>query len=406
MKRVYATKQYDMTVRSAILTSEKPGKGFEVIAAENQHQLNKLIGHLPSGEKIIVGLRPGKGGMDFNKVAGGKIYAVAVDGFSPVYEKDGEGKPDYNKQKTENGLPYYTGSGLYMLSSKEYPALMIQEVYGNLVNQGTHLQMVTQAQLEAFTEYTVAEDMDIDFLHLEIQMALSLPPLVAAFDEEINKRRKRGISRAKEEAEDNGSTYDGVEFSELKASPRDGSNILLLAVKSGEEVKEFVISREVEEKVDGVTQLRYVDDEALYEYILNSPVMLELKELVSSGKTAQVRAVNGYLMRTSVAFRRKIENYRASGASSENATRYGDAVYIYGALKGWTKSLIAVMHSMHPYFPTKDYEAHHYVVAPRQAEIGMQKAAAAPAGSIKQTPAAPQSLNYKLGQQLFKGDFV
>jgi hypothetical protein len=54
-------------------------------------------------------------------------------------------------------------------------------------------------------------------------------------------------------------------------------------------------------------------------------------------------------------------------------------------LHGWCKALVSIMHSQHPGFPRADYDAHHYVAALRQAEVGMNKRAD---GSGWEPPAA------------------
>jgi len=75
-------------------------------------------------------------------------------------------------------------------------------------------------------------------------------------------------------------------------------------------------------------------------------------------------------MRTSVSFRRKVENVLLAPADKP---QYGDAVYINAALKDWTKGIVSVLATNHPTFPAKDYDDLYYVVTVRQAEIGMNK---------------------------------
>ena len=402
MKRAYPTSRYDLLLKSVIITTEKPNKGFECFPAENQHQLNKLIGYLPDGKKILIGLRPGKGGVDFNKITSGKVYALAIDGFSPVYEKNEKGQPDYEKQKTEKDLPYYTGSGAYTLSTRDHPALKMYEAYARLAHNGTYIYTITHEQLENFKSYSIASVEDIDLLGMDCLMDMSMSNLVSEFDEDMNKKRKRAISRAKEEAEDNGDKYDGVEFAELTRSPKDGNPFFFFALKSGSTIKEFTFERETLDNSEGTSVLKVLTDEELVEAFNNSVVKKALTTMVEAGETVKVKVVMGYAMRTSVSFRGKLENFVASPASQPGQKRYGDATYIYWALRDWTKSILSVMHSMHPNFPTKDYDAHHYVVAPRQAEVGMFKDGTNPKAV---SWSAPEASQYNLAAQLFNKDF-
>lgn len=402
MKRVYPTMRYDLLSKTGIITTEKPNKGFECFPAENQHQLNKVVGYLPDGTKIIVGLRPGKGGIDFNKITSGKIFALAIDGFSPVYEKNDKNQPDYSKQKTDKDLPYYTGSGAYTLSTRDHPALNIRECYAKLAHNGTYIYSISQSELEAFKCYTISTADDIEMLQMDCLMDMTMSNLISIHDEDMNKKRKRAISRAKEEAEDNGEKYDGVEFVELKNSVKDGNPFLFFAVKSENKTKEYTFEREIMDASEGLSTLKVLSDEELIEAFNQSEIKVALQEAVNKGETVRVKVVVGYGMRTSVSFRGKLENFVASPASHSGAKRYGDAAYIYYALRTWTKSILTVMHSMHPNFPNKDYDAHHYVVAPRQAEMGMMKVESE-SKAVSWLP--PEATQYQLDAQLFSKEF-
>lgn len=366
--------KFDLIAKSLILRSEKPNKGLDAIASNNPNQMNRIVAYLDSGEKVVVAQRAGKGGMDFNKILGGKVYAVAADGVSPVFEKV-DGKPS-KTQKTEDGLPLYSSSGFYLLSSKEYPALDLMSCYTRLINNGEHVLLVTDAQLKESKPVRLESELDLDMLPSLMEDMLSDEHnLVTRFDLDANKRRRRGIERAKEEADDNDETYTGVAFKELSASKKDGNPFLLvsIALPSGEYETAIVLREAVVENPDyddgrSMTQYYTAQEAAL---AFTSTTQNELiKELIDQAGGADVIITRGHVMRTSVSFRRKVENVRE--APPEKRV-YGDAVYIDGASKHWCKGIVTLMHSMHPNFPTADYEAHHYVAAVRQAEVGMVK---------------------------------
>lgn len=364
-------KKFDLTVRSTIIRSEKPNKGLDAVEAPNPHQMNRIIGFLPDGTRAIIAQRPGKGGMDFNKLMGGKVFAVAADGISPVYEKDKDQKPTKNI-KVEDGLPLYSSSGFYLMSSKDYMALDMMECYTRLLNRGLQVLLVTDAQLRASQRVTLESELDLEMLGAQlVELLGDEHNMLSRFDADINKKRKRGIERAKEEAEDANEEYSGVAFSELSVSKKDGNPFLMLSWKVGGQTHSFNLMREQEfpgEK-DRVITKYYTADEALAE-CAKSKAYKALEAELAAGRGVEVCLTQGHVMRTSVSFRRKCENVLAAGTDKP---LYGDAVYIHGALMGWTRGLVSVLHSMHPNFPAADYDAHHFVAAVRQAEIGMSK---------------------------------
>jgi len=71
-----SAKNFDLVVRSTLVRSEKANKGLDTLPAPNPNQMNRIIGYLPDGTKVVIAQRPGKGGMDFNKIMGGKVFAV------------------------------------------------------------------------------------------------------------------------------------------------------------------------------------------------------------------------------------------------------------------------------------------------------------------------------------------
>jgi hypothetical protein len=384
---------FDLVAKSAIVRSDKPTKGLDAHAAATQQQMNRVSGFLLEGAPIVVAQRPGKGGMDFNKLVGGKVFAVGVDGFSPVFTKDAEGEPT-KTQKMENGLPLYSTSGFYLLSSKEYPALDLFEAYALLLDRGQHVLLVSTDQLAARETMTLADELDLDVLQGQLMALLDdAHNRVAVFDAPSNLKRKRGIARAKEEAEDAGEPYAGVAFKELAVSPKDGNPAVVLSYRlpSGEMRSTHVIRQSEEQGDRGPVLVFYTAEEAVTRFA-DSRAYRDIESVVNAGESVEVGFVQGHLLRTSVSFRRKAENILALPADKR---RYGDAVFVDGALAGWTRAQVAVMFSQHPNFPAQDYDSHHYVVALRQAEIGMNKK---PEGGWQ----APKAVHYDLPQTLLQ----
>jgi hypothetical protein len=385
--------KYELTIRSTVLRGEKPTKGLEATEAPTPHQMNRVTGFMPDGTKVVVAQRPGKGGMDFNKLLGGKVYAVAADGVSPVYEKDAAGKAT-KVQKQEDGLPLYSSSGFYLMSSKDYPALEIIEAYTLLRDKGNLVWLLTEQDLAGRQKHNMTSDLDLDLTLLAIKAALSDDAnMVAKFDAGINKKRESVIRRAKEDAEagldDGGDPYAGADFVPLAVSKKDGNPFVLFCwTADGAEPKMGAVSRELEVQEEGRPVTKYLTvDEAMAQFA-TTPASRDITAALEAGKTVDLSFARGHIMRTSVSFRRKVENVLAT----PDKPAFGDAVYIHAALKGWTKGLLSLMHSLHPTFPLADYDAHHYVAACRQAEIGMNKK------DGKWTP--PAGLHYKLSTAL------
>lgn len=368
-------KPFDLVVRSTIIRSEKPNKGLEAIQAATQHQMNRIIGFLPDGTKAIIAQRPGRGGMDFNKILGGKVFAVAADGTSPVFEKDKDGKPT-KTQKVEDGLPLYSSSGFYMLSSKEYPALDMAEYYSVLRNEGEQVILVSDAQLKNVEHIVLESDMDLE-MDFKVKALAALADdqnLVSRFDSGINNKRRRGIERARDDAQDAGEAYQGVEFKDLVVSPKDGNPAIIAYWQvEGEKFERALILRERPLDVESPHgAMEYLDNQGAWDEFCTTPGYARISSALDAGKKVTLHFVQAHVMRTSVSFRRKVVNVMAEPADKP---QYGDAVYIKGALKGWCRAIVGILHSQHPNFPQADYEAHHYVATVRQAEIGMSKKA-------------------------------
>lgn len=387
--------KHDLIVRSAIVTGEKPNKALDAVLADNPNKMNRLTGFLVDGRKVVISQRHGKGGMDFNKLTGGKVYAVAADGLSAVYEKDAEGKPT-KEQKQEDGLPLFSSSGFYSLSSKEYPALHMMGAFTRVAEDGDTLQLVTPDQLKAKQIVLVETEDELADLLIQLEAALSDEHnLVAKFDAHSNKKRKRGIDIAKvtaEDAEDAAEKYTGVEFTELKVSPKDGNPMVVFSYSiDGGALKSGAILRQMLDVESEHSALKFLTAADAMEEFQHQDEYHEIANAFDELKPVSFGFAVGHVMRTSVSFRRKVENINAEPADK---VAYGDAVYVKGAIAGWTKGLVTVLHSMHPAFPAEDYDAHHYVAAPRQAEVGMNKKAS---GDGYQPP---EALHYNLEAEL------
>lgn len=369
--KIQPTQKYDLVARSVILRGEKPTKGLDAQLSTNPNQMHRVTAYLSDGTRAIVAQRPGRGGMDFNKLLGGKVFAVAADAFSPIYEKGADGKATRN-QKQEGGLPLYSASGFYTLSTKDYPALLMFEAFTKLFDKGEKMLLVTNEQLADTQRFTLKDEMDWDLANIAFGQALDDEKnLVAAFDVDANKRRKRGIENAKNVAEDEGEDYAGVEFSDMRVCQKDGNPFVLYQFTvEGEQPRFGELLREREGLDDNDRPAVFYDDvDATLARFGESADGKAITAALASGKSVAMSFVQGHVMRTSVSFRRKVENVTAAG----DKIPYGDAVYIVGALAGWTRAMVTLMHSMHPNFPEKDYESHYFVAAPRQLEVGMNR---------------------------------
>ncbi|MDO8416333.1 MAG: hypothetical protein Q7S87_09000 [Agitococcus sp.] len=376
---------FDFMVNSVIISGEKPTKGVDAELAPNPNQMNRLTGFLQDGTKVVVSQRPGKGGMDFNKLLGGKVFTVAADGFSPVYEKGDDKKPT-KTQKTEKGIPLYSSSGFYSMSSKEYPALAVISAYTLLSESGEFVYIITDQQMAAKQNLVLSSEFDIDLLLLELTEKLGdAQNCVSQYDEAVNKRRQRLLVRARDDAEAEGEQYSGASFAPLAVSRKDGNPFVLFCWKeAGGLTHQAKVSR-MTSKVDNTSERTVVEFLVAAEAVLlfqQSPEYLDLLNQVEAGLPVSVNYVGGNVLRTSVSFRQKFTNAANSGSA------YGDAVYIRAATKQWTKGILAIMQSSHPSFPAQDYNAHHYVAMCRQAEVGMSKVVSSGKGAWT-SPVAP-----------------
>lgn len=370
---MYPEQKYELTIRSVVLRGEKANKALDAVQAPNPNQMHRVTAFMPDNQQVVVAQRPGKGGMDFNKLLGGKVYAVAADGMSPVFEKK-DGKAT-KVQKQEDGKPLYSSSGFYLLSSKDYPALDIFEAYTLLDEKGEHVLALTETQLAARQRQVLSSELDFDLLQMALKDGLDDKlNLVSRNDEAMNRKRRRGIEAAQNEALDADEKYAGVAFKELAVSKKDGNPFVAYAFQNGDEQRYGFILRRVDiedpDRDDGRIITKYLSPEEAVDAFSQTENGIELARLLAAETEVVFSFVQGHEMRTSVSFRRKVENVLAAPPEK---TQFGDGVYIVSALAQWTKAIVGTMFSMHPTFPLADYDSHHYVVGLRQAEIGMNK---------------------------------
>ena len=365
-------KKYELVLRSAIVRGEKPTKSPEAKLAPNPNQSNRLIGFLPDNKKIVIAQVPGKGGMDFNKLVGGKVYAVAADGFFPSYEKDKDTKKRTNIQKVEDGLPVYTSSGFYGLSTQEHPALEIREAFTILRDNGEQVWIISDEQLAAKEKHSLSSDFELELLLPAIEAALGDERnRLNGFEADINKRRSRGVTRGKEAAEDANEDYEGIEYTELSVSKKDGNPFIIYAWHDGTAGHRGAITRELDVNEDGKIVRQYLTAQEAVNHFKTTPEYRKLEQALGEGRQVEFAFAQGDVMRTSPSFKGKVEK-TLNGPDAKK--RFGDGPYIMASLKGWTRGIVTVMFSKHPAFPAKDYDALYYVAACRQAEVGMNKA--------------------------------
>lgn len=358
--------KFDLIVKSEIITSDKPTKPIEARPSNNPHIPDRIQGFLQDGTPVMVAKRPGKGGIEFNKFFSGKIYAVSADGFSAIMEKDENGKKS-NNQKEEEGMKLYSSSGFYLLSSKDYPSLKCFKAYTRLSADGSLIYSIPESNINT-TELALGANADLEPVEAEILAKLNDSlNLVAPFNADVNKKRKRAITTAQETAEDDGEEYTGAKYTELEVSKKDGTPFVIILCKTEAGVNQFLVSRRKEKpSADGKhTNIEMLTaQEALVEFKA-SKQYANLQARVAQGAT--LKLVQGWLMRASVSFKGKIDLVR------EKEPDFGASVYIHSALKGWTKAICTMMYSKHPKFPQEDYEYNSYVMACLQAEIGINR---------------------------------
>jgi hypothetical protein len=381
-----------MLARTLIVRAEKPGKPLDVQPAKSEHQTNRVRGFTLEGEPVVVAQRTSKAGVDFNKLLGGKVYAVAADACAPVMEKDDQGKPT-KKQKTEDGALLYSCSGFYCLSSKDYPALELSCPWALLLERGAKALLLSPAQLQGRKRLRLEDcDLDLELLQAELEQALDdAHCLVRGHDDAVNRKRRRAIDAARAEAEDQGEAYAGVDFATLSSSPKDGNPFVMYVWEGEHDAGSGLVLREQTFGGEKFATTEYYSAEQAVALFRQSPAWERLERALEDG-SVEFSFVRGNLMRTSISFRRKCEQALAPGS----AASFGDAAFIRGAAAGWVRSACAILYSQHPLFPGKDYDSLHYVAALRQAEMGLDR--------HEDRWGTPQPIHYDIRGWLAKGE--
>lgn len=364
--------------RSAILRGDSPTTGLRALPSNNPNQANRVVGALADGRQIMVALRGGKGGMDFNKLLTGKVYAVAADGLTKSMVKDAAGNPT-KEQKTEEGLPLYIASGLYLMSSKEYMALYMSAAYARLFDDGATMAIMTTAQVNARQSLALAGELEWDLFTEQLLALLSDEHnLMAPYAGALNKSRGRDLRRAKEDAEEAGLEFKGPQFAELGVSKKDGNPFVLLSfADSAGRMRSHLVTRHVElmNEDDGRLIPHFLTPEEALAHFEKSDAARYLKAASSEGRELTLTFAQGHILRSSVSQRRKIENLRTLVKENPNKPLYGDNAFLNCAMQGWVKALVSAMYSKHPQFPAEDYDVLHFVGTCRQAEMAMQRSA-------------------------------
>ena len=364
-----------------VLRGDQPNRGITAVPAANPHQMNRVRGRTLGGTEVIVAKRDGKAGMEFSKLLGGKIYAIAADACSAVYEKDEAGNPT-RVQKKEDGLPLFSASGFYLLSSKEYPAVDLSRALVHLPDGATDQMLVLAEDAVPHVEQ-IADEMALDLFQVRLLQQLddARNPL-AVHLKAANRVRKRGIDAAIAEAEDTGAPYGGVAYAELPLSPKDGNPFVLIQARSDADVRSHILTRDAMDEVSGKPVRRFfLAKDAMLRWG-HTPFFAEISGWVAAGRPVELATYSGHAMRTSVTFKGKIQKER------ETPGLYGDGPFIRGASAGWVKAIVTTMFSKHPGFPLQDYPDLHFVAAARQVEMGLNRKGAG------RTP--PQPLVYAL----------
>lgn len=360
------TQSFELVARTMVLRSDKPNKGVTAIPAANPHQMNRVRGFTLGGTEVIVAKREGKAGMEFSKLLGGKTYAIAADACAAVYEKDEVGKPT-RVQKKEDGVPLFSASGFYLLSSKEYPAVDLSRALVHLPDGATD-QMLVLAEDAVPHRESVEDEMALDLFQVRLLQQLddARNPL-RAHVQAANRARKRGIDAAIAEAEDADSPYGGVTYTELPLSPKDGNPFVFIQARSGAEMRSHLLARDALDDVGGKSVRRFFSAKDAVLQFLRTPFFAEISGWVAAGRVVELATYSGHSMRTSVTFKGKIQKER------EAPGLYGDSPLIRGASTGWVKAIVTTMFSKHPGFPLQDYPDLHFVASARQAEMGLNR---------------------------------
>lgn len=356
---------------TAIILPDSSGGAIRAEISSHPSKPSYVLGRV--GDLDVAVAWAGKGGVEINKLASGRVLAVAADGFRPAYEKDEQGRPTKN-QKKHGGRPLYLASGFYLMSTKDYTAHTILSGYMRLMEEGSLLAYL-EPQSAGRTHALASRD-DLLDLHRELVSHLKEEGgVVTDFDEVVNKRRQRLIRRAQEDAEDGGVALEPlVQYRQLAADPKDCSPCVVLFWRDAQgRVVEAIVQRRIDRRQGLGPEMAlgqdFVSAKEAAAAFWGGESGSSLSRAVKAGHETRVFVAKGWVYRTSVAFKKKV----ASVMQSRQAPSTGEGVWIEAAHKGWVMGYASILSMLHPQFPHKDYDTLHYVAAPRQAEMEMEQ---------------------------------
>lgn len=354
----------EVIAQTAIVVADKPGQAIRAEVSNHPAKPHYVLGTV-DGCEVAIALA-GKGGVDINKVASGKVLALAADGFRPALEKSADGAT--GKQKEHAGRPLYLASGFYLLSTREYQAHTIVRGWMRLLDEGERVAMLTSKSLAAARRWQLGSRQDLLALHeWGLQQLDDRHNFLHRFDAEVNRRKQRLLQRAMEDAQDAGEVLQAVQHQDLQADPKDGSGLLAILWRKNDRDawREVMVRRHLESvSPEGEIRQVFASPKEAMAALWATDDGREMARLAKAGQVVQAVAVRGVVMRTSVSCRKKIDNARAAHDPSS-----GEAVWLLAALRGWVPGIAPVLSMRHPQWPQKDYDTLHYVAAPRQAMV-------------------------------------
>ena len=357
-------------VQSAIIVGMNPGKPLEIQLSENPHKANKIIGRLLDGTAVIVSLRPGRGGVPINKLSTGKVFAVAADSFSPVYEKEG-GKPTKRQKVEADGTLHFSTGACYLMSTGEYKALVMGYYLTYVPQSGDEFFVIDSAAITTRVQVTLRNKEDyVAFLRYMCRCLNPNNNWMHVHNSVINRVRARKIRTAQEQADEEGYVYEGIQPNDLDIDPRDGAPTVFLDVRDAVLTSQsaFEIVRCAMGRIEpdtGRISYTHMSHTDRMKTFANEPLAHRIVARLKAGREVVVSIAQGATFRQSVSTKKKFAN-ALDGSNS------GDSFYCNHAIGKWTNSMVGVMHSTHPRFPNEDYTTNHFVASLRQAEVLME----------------------------------
>ncbi len=407
-------KPFDAVGRSVIMYAVDPrtdqnlmsAKTLRVEESGNPHVPDKVIGYLGDGTKVAIAVRTGgNGGNEINKIA--KMSVVRLDGFMVSYDTSAGGGAKDKTPVMHGDAIFATTSGAYMLRSKQSPALIVGEAFCHLYKDGTRTALFPTDV--AGNALHIASDAGEEFkTELSRVLIEQLDPsnnLFGEINDVMNKRRERGIRSAKEEAEDGGTEYAGVQFKPGVVSGNDGNPCVLVTaqVKTADGKDEFWQAVASLERAEGkFGNIKIMSPAQAVDSFKETQFYRNVNAALAEGREVVVAALTGHVVRNIKSFSDRCKEV-AEGIDQKKV-EFGDGPFIKSAMSGFTKSIYAITGSLHPKFPAEDYwvddkkevASHKFVVNPGQAEIGMRRDPGNPAGRAKPEAAVTYDVPLKM----------